>query len=191
MSQLTLIALILLVAFLWKFGPWFRQQRILSYDFPIGWWRHVAVVAPDCDSWSLQRKRQLEDYVRLFVDRIEFVVADDLQEEFEIRHRVAFATQAFLLFEHQPFDPLRHIEKFYVQRFSNESKPSEGLPRLFWEERDLNFITMFEISTLAGELDSNELTLLPTIVQNKEDRVLLEKEIAKKVYVVLKKHFDS
>ncbi|PIR28278.1 MAG: hypothetical protein COV38_16640, partial [Bdellovibrionales bacterium CG11_big_fil_rev_8_21_14_0_20_38_13] len=72
MSQLTLIALILLVAFLWKFGPWFRQQRILSYDFPIGWWHHVELIDPNHSHWPVLKRKKLEAYVRLFIDQVEF-----------------------------------------------------------------------------------------------------------------------
>src|SRR5690606_18713557 len=99
LSQLTLIALFLLIVALWKFGPWFRKRRILSYEFPVGWWLHVELIVPDCQQWNYHRRRRLEDYVRIFVDRIDFVVSASMHDEFEIKHRVAIATQAFLLFE--------------------------------------------------------------------------------------------
>src|SRR5690606_10592200 len=128
LSQLTVIALILLVAGLWKFGPWNRRRRILSYEFPIGWWLHVGRIASDYESWTSDRKSRFMDYVRLFVDRIEFLPSSSLEDEFEIKHRIAFATQAFLLFGHMNSDPIAHIEKFYVQRSSREPSDSIGLP---------------------------------------------------------------
>lgn len=166
MSQLTVIALILLVAGLWKFGPWNRRRRILSYEFPIGWWLHVGRIASDYESWPVERKSRFMDYVRLFVDRIEFLPSSSLEDEFEIKHRIAFATQAFLLFGHLNSDPIAHIEKFYVQRSSREPSNSIGLPRLFWEELDLNYITFFEVSKFGGSLDPYELSQLPNAIKN-------------------------
>ena len=182
MSQLTLIAIFLLVIAMWKFGPWFRKRRILSYEFPIGWWNHVAIIVPNYQQWSHARKSRLMDYVRLFVDRIDFTPAPSMAEELEIKHRVAIATQAFLLFEYQRGDPLRHIERFYLQRSSHETSASSGLPKLFWEERDLNFITLFEVSSLGGSLQPYELGQLANFLK---DELNTDPEAGKNIKSVL------
>lgn len=169
MSQLTIVALILLVAALWKFGPWNRRHRILSYDFPEGWWFHVEIIDPTCRSWSQQRRSRLMDYVRLFVDRVDFIVDEPLKSEFEIKHRVAFATQAFLVFESFKHDPIQHVDKFFVQNTSDDPDQGHGLPRLFWHEKRLNYITFFEVSKAAGSLP-------PYILGHLEDFLLRPQE---------------
>jgi len=180
LSQLTIIALILLVAGLWKFGPWNRKRRILSYEFPSGWWQHVALIAPDWNNWEEQRKRKITDYIRLFVDRVEFNIAPSLKEEFEIRHRIAFATQAFLLFENFSYDPIEHIDRFYVQKNSDEIHQELGMARLFWEEKRLNYITFFEVSKLSGSLP-------PYILGHLEDYLLRYDECDPEARIMLEK----
>lgn len=164
MSQLTLVALILLVVILWKFGPWFRSQRILSYEFPEGWWRHVSLIVPEYVNWSRLRKNRLEDYIRLFIDKIEFVTAPSIQDEFEITHRVAIATQAFLLFENIRPNPLTNIEKIYIEQSHLENNDSYGLIKLCWLEKELNFKILVDATPLGSRLRDEEKECLASFM---------------------------
>lgn len=150
MSQLTLIALILLVAFLWKFGPWFRQQRILSYDFPIGWWHHVALIDPNHSYWPIHKKKKLEAFVRLFIDQVEFISSSTLNPQLEIKHRVAIATQFFLVTQNIRPNPFKQLERIYLQNTQNESNETNGLMTLYWEDLAQNFIVIVDASQLGS-----------------------------------------
>tara|TARA_R110000868_G_scaffold129349_5_gene338028 strand:+ start:8158 stop:8721 length:564 start_codon:yes stop_codon:yes gene_type:complete len=160
LSQLTLVALVILIAVLWKFAPWSRAKRILSYDFPEGWWRHVAIIDPDYSSWSLRKRKYFEDYARLFVDRIDFVTSPSMQEEFEIKHRIALATQAFLLFKNISPDPLRHIERIYIAKSFDEINETFGLLSLSWDQRDYNYERFVDATELSMKIRTDDKKFL-------------------------------
>tara|TARA_R110000868_G_scaffold117600_16_gene312643 strand:- start:23226 stop:23789 length:564 start_codon:yes stop_codon:yes gene_type:complete len=186
LSQLTLVALVILIAILWKFAPWSRAQRILSYDFPEGWWRHVALIDPSHESWSNRRKKHFEDYARLFVDRVEFVLSPSMQEDFEIKHRIAFATQAFLLFENISPDPLRNIEKIYIVSSFSDAQESYGLLCLSWSEIDLNYERLIDATELSMRVRTDDKKYLAAFVNHQlvdlpEIKARLEQVLGTKV----------
>ena len=156
MSQLTLVALILLVAFLWKFGPWFRSKRILSYEFPIGWWNHVALIDPQHPDWPLRKRNKLEDYVRLFIDQVEIITSEDFSEELQIKHRVALATQFFLVTQNLRANPYKDLERIYLQNSKDEVRESNGLITLYWNDLPENFQSIISASPLNYTIYSED-----------------------------------
>ncbi len=168
LSQLTLVALILLVAFLWKFGPWFRSKRILSYEFPIGWWNHVALIDPQHSLWSKYKRNQLEDFVRLFIDQVEIIPADDLKEDLQIKHRVAIATQFFLVTQNIKPDPFKTLERIYLQNFKDEVRESNGLMTFYWEDKIENFQSIISASTLNYAIYSEDKPEIANYLTGKE-----------------------
>jgi len=182
LSQLTLIALILLVAFLWKFGPWFRQQRILSYDFPIGWWHHVELIDPNHSHWPVLKRKKLEAYVRLFIDQVEFIAAPSLNPELEIKHRVAIATQFFLVVQNIQPNPFKGLERIYLQNSQAESNETNGLITLFWEDKKHNFKAIMDASQMGSMLSNEDKEFMNDYLTGK---TISDKEIAQRLERVL------
>ena len=156
MSQLTLVALVLLVAFLWKFGPWNRINRILSYDFPSGWWNHIKLITELAEHWPAYEKKQLERFIQVFVDQVEFHLDPSLEEEFEIKHRVAIATQFYLVIQNIKPNPFKTLERVFLQRSMHEQFQTQGLLTLFWDNKDENFKQIVNATGLSTSLSTED-----------------------------------